>query len=678
MPLALGTRFGAYDIVGQLGAGGMGEVYRAIDTQLKREVALKLLPADVAADPERLQRFQREAEILGSLNHTNIAHLYGIADAAGIRALVMELVEGQTLADRIGQGPVPIDEALTVSRQVAEALETAHERGIIHRDLKPANVKVTNDGVVKVLDFGLAKAFDPAASGSVAASPTITSPAMTRAGVIMGTAAYMSPEQARGRTVDARTDVWAFGCVVFEMLTGRSPFDGETITDVLGAIVHTEPAWTTLPAGTPDRLRRLLQRCLAKDTKQRLHNIADARLEIDDVIAARRSGVATADPATEGRPSARLRPREIAAWSIAALAMTALVAGAWLVVSGRWVGATEAETPMRLSIVHNEGNEVGVAVISPDGRRVAYPARRADGMPLIWIRDLDQSVPRPLAGTEGGNRVFWSPDSKQLGFAVDAVLKRLPADGGPVLEIVKGTRVGASWGAGDLVVYAGSDGQLRRIAASGGEVKNATLLQGPDWEHVWPSLLPDGKHFLFTAKHWAGLADVGAQGIYLGSIDDPSDMRQLLPELSSAVYAPPGYVVFARDGQLMAAPFDLTAGRITGEPRALGEAVGSDASFYTAALSASAKGTLALRPPPAPVASTASGQSGAIDAELALVTRDGRLASRFGGVQTMSYYMAVSPDGRSVVVQLSDARTSASDLWRVEINSGARMVLTSM
>ncbi|HVH57814.1 MAG TPA: serine/threonine-protein kinase, partial [Vicinamibacterales bacterium] len=250
MSLAAGTLLGPYEVLSPLGAGGMGEVYRARDTQLKREVALKLLPTEVAADAERLQRFQREAELLGSLNHTNIAHLYGLAHAEGIRALVMELVEGQTLADRIAQGPVPVNETLTVARQIAEALETAHERGIIHRDLKPANIKVTNDGVVKVLDFGLAKALDPVASGSVAGSPTITSPAMTRAGVIMGTAAYMSPEQARGRTVDARTDIWAFGCVVFELLTGRSPFDGETITDVLGGIVHKEPEWTTLPAGT--------------------------------------------------------------------------------------------------------------------------------------------------------------------------------------------------------------------------------------------------------------------------------------------------------------------------------------------------------------------------------------------------------------------------------------------
>jgi eukaryotic-like serine/threonine-protein kinase len=592
---------------------------------------------------------------------------------------VMELVEGPTLADRLSQGPMPLDETLAVARQIAEALEAAHERGIVHRDLKPANVKLTPDGVVKVLDFGLAKAFDSGTVDVAGASPTITSPAVTRAGVIMGTAAYMSPEQARGRTVDARTDIWAFGCVVFELLTGRSPFDGDTITDVLGAIVHKEPAWTTLPPGTPDRLRRMLHRCLTKDPRQRLHNIADARLEIDDVLAARRSGGGEAEPARTGRPPKGLHPREVTAWSLAALAVTSLIAGAWLVTSGRSGSRAGAEPPpLHVSVVHDEGSEVGVPVISPDGRRVAYSARRGDGTPVIWVRHLDESASRALTGTDGGNRVFWSPDSKQLGFVVGNVLKRIPADGGPVREIARGVRVGASWGAADVVLFGSSGGNIRRVGVSGGPVTDATKLQGPDWEHLWPSLLPDGRHFLFTAKHWAGLAETGAQGIYLGSLEKPADIRQLLPELSGAVYAPPGYVVFARDGQLMAAPFDLDAGRITGEPVALGEAVPSDTSFYTAAVSAAATGTLALRPPPAPAVSTAAGQSGVFDSELAFLTRDGSIASRFGGVQAMTYYMAVSPDGRSVVVQLTDPRTSAADLWRIDINSGARTAVTSM
>ena len=261
----------------------MGEVYRARDPQLKRDVAIKILPADVTADADRLARFQREAEVLASLNHTNIAHVFGIAEADGVRGIVMELAEGETLAQVLSRGPLPLDEVLGIARQVADALEMAHDRGIVHRDLKPANIAVTHDGVVKVLDFGLAKALNPVPDATANAA-TFSSPAMTRAGIILGTAAYMSPEQARGRAVDARTDIWAFGCVLFEMITGRRPFDGETVTDILGAIVHKEPEWSLLPGTLPDSLRRVLERCLAKDPKQRLRNIADVGLEIQDLL----------------------------------------------------------------------------------------------------------------------------------------------------------------------------------------------------------------------------------------------------------------------------------------------------------------------------------------------------------------------------------------------------------
>jgi Tol biopolymer transport system component len=336
-----------------------------------------------------------------------------------------------------------------------------------------------------------------------------------------------------------------------------------------------------------------------------------------------------------------------------------------------------ARTALRLSIVHTEGGEVGLPVISPDGRRVAYSARRADGMPLIWVRSLDQSLPKALAGTEGGNRLFWSPDSKRLGFAVGAVVKHISADGGPVQEIARRARVGASWGPGDVVLYA-TGNAIHRINASGGQSVAVTTLQGKDWEHMWPSMLPDGRHFLFTAKHWAGLAESGAQGIYVGSIDNPSDSHQLLSELSSAVYVPPGYIAFARDGQLMAAPFDLETMRMTGEPVALGEAVAVEGGFYTAGVSAATNGTLAIRPPPAPVVSTAALQGGAFDAELTLFRRDASVASRFGGVQNFNYYMALSPDGRSVATQIQDARTSSSEIWRFDVESGARMPLTAM
>ena len=659
----------------------MGEVYRARDPQLKREVAIKILPSDVTADVDRLARFQREAEILASLNHANIAQVFGIAESGGVRGIVMELAEGQTLALMLAQGPLPLDEALTIAKQIAEALETAHDRGIVHRDLKPANVMITPDGVVKVLDFGLAKAMDQGSggreqgSGPAANSPTITTPALTRAGIILGTAAYMSPEQARGRAVDARTDIWAFGCVLFEMLTGRRPFNGETVTDILGAIVHKEPDWSVLPGTLPDSLRRLLERCLSKDQKQRLHNIADVRLEIQDLLARPSSAGDATGVATTTPGHSRMTTRERVAWG---LAVASLVAAASAVALLRVAPSSANERPaLRLSMLHTEGGEVGAPAISPDGRRVAYSARRADGMPMIWVRDLDQSTPKPLAGTEGGNRQFWSPDSKRLGFVVGDVMKHISADGGPVQEVARRVGGGAAWIVGDVMLYSSANGQIQRIAASGGQAVPGTTLQGPDWGHYWPSALPDGRHFLFTAKHWAGLAETGAQGIYLGSIDNPSDLRRLLPELSSAVYAPPGFVIFARDGQLMAAAFDPGTGRITGEPIALGEPVAVDASSYTAGVSAAANGTLAIRPPPAQLASSPSG-SVAFDAELTLLKRDGSVASRFGGVQKFTYYMALSPDGRTVVAQVQDARTSATELWRFDVESGARTPLTAM
>jgi Tol biopolymer transport system component len=325
-----------------------------------------------------------------------------------------------------------------------------------------------------------------------------------------------------------------------------------------------------------------------------------------------------------------------------------------------------------------EGGEVGAPAISPDGLRVAYSARRADGTPMVWVRTLDRSTPTPLAGTEEGVRVFWSPDSKRLGFIVGRVLKQISADGGPVREVVRNAQMGGAWGANDVIVYAGNSGEIFRVDASGGKPVAVTTLQGPDWEHVSPSMLPDGRLFLFTAKHWAGLADAGSQGIYLGSIDTPGVAHQVLPELSSAVYAPPGFLVFARDGQLMAAPFSLDAGRVTGEPIALGESVAIDATRYTAAVSADGSGTLAIRPPPAPVVSAAGASGGAFDGELTLLKRDGTGALRFGGVQLFTYLMAISPNERAVVAAVQDARSSASDLWHFDVASGSRTPLTSM
>ena len=435
-----GTRLGPYEIVSSLGAGGMGQVYRATDTTLGRQVAIKILPDAFAGDAERLARFEREAKTLASLNHPHIAAIYGFEKSAGMYALVMELVEGEDLSQRIAGSAIPIDEALPIAGQVAEALEAAHEQGIVHRDLKPANIKLRADGTVKVLDFGLAKSvqgLSAVAPGGAKAdgtgadalnSPTFMSPAaITTGGMILGTAAYMAPEQARGKPVDKRADIWAFGLVLYEMVVGRTAFAGDTISDVLAAVLTREPDWTALPATTPTSIKRLLGRCLEKDPKRRLRDIGDARLEIDEAIREPNGGAVAIDAARRVQPFAWAA----AGFAVAAIALVSLAA------SGVWPRPRPSEArPLRLSIVHTEGSEVGAPAISPNGRRVAYRARRSDGMPLLWVRDLASGEAQPLAGTEDASLPFWSPDSSDLGFFSGVSLKRVSAAGGPVRILV--------------------------------------------------------------------------------------------------------------------------------------------------------------------------------------------------------------------------------------------------
>src|SRR5687767_14791121 len=406
MPLQPGARLGSYEIVAPLGAGGMGEVYRARDTRLRRDVAVKVLPDLVAADPDRLARFQREAQVLASLNHPNIGAIHGFEEAQGTGALVLELVEGPTLDERLRQGPMPIDDALPIARQVVDALEAAHARGIVHRDLKPSNIKIRPDGTVKVLDFGLAKALDESAGADLPIAATRTSPALTHAGIILGTAAYMAPEQAKGREVDARADIWACGCVLYEMLTGASPFGGESVSEVLAAVLKSEPEWRELPADTPEAVRRLLRRCLQKDPARRLQHIGDARLELDDAAAP----AGTADGA---RGATGPRRREGLPWAIAGILALAAVA----------LGVKAFSRPLapetRLEITTPSTADPFAFAISPDGRKVVFVAR-ANGRPQLYIRAFDSASAEPLPGTEMATFPFWSPDGSAIGFFADS------------------------------------------------------------------------------------------------------------------------------------------------------------------------------------------------------------------------------------------------------------------
>jgi eukaryotic-like serine/threonine-protein kinase len=412
MAIGAGSRIGPYEVTALIGEGGMGKVWRAHHAALKRDDALKVLPDAFASDPDRLARFQREAQVLASLNHPNIAHVYGLEQVDGVQALVMELVEGPTLADRVAQGPIPVDEALPIARQIAEALEAAHEQGIIHRDLKPANVKVRHDGTVKVLDFGLAKALEPkgAMSPGVSQSPTITSPAMmTGVGVLLGTAAYMSPEQARGKTVDKRSDIWAFGCVLYEMLAATRAFEGEGVSDTLAFVLTKEPDWSALPKSTPVAVRRLLRRSLIKDRNRRLPDIADARIEIDDAPGERNGVDERASEASRDASGVRTRLGR----RVGALVAAAIVVAAMLMMLRSRAPSDVLE--MRVDIVTPSTFDPYSFALSPDGRFLAFVGQ-SDGNSKLWLRSLDQVTARVLAGTEGAAQPFWSRHDRQMLF----------------------------------------------------------------------------------------------------------------------------------------------------------------------------------------------------------------------------------------------------------------------
>jgi serine/threonine protein kinase len=586
MRLMIGKTLGHYEITGELGKGGMGEVYRARDTKLNRDVALKVLPSEFANDSERMARFKREAQTLASLNHTSIAAIYGLEESGDVRALIMELAEGPTLADRISKGPIPLDEALSIARQIAEALEAAHEKGIIHRDLKPANIKVTPDGAVKVLDFGLAKALEgEAAVANASESPTL-SLAATKAGIILGTAAYMAPEQARGSGVDKRCDIWSFGVVLFEMLTGKQLFAGETISDTLAAVLRAEVDWNLLPANTPAGIRTLLRRCLIKDRKQRLQAIGEARIIIEEYLANPASASIQETVAIAGGH----KLREAFAWGAAIICLVGALTLGFL-----YFRQTPVELPdFRLEVNTPPTSDPVSLAISPDGRRLAFVAA-SGGRQVLWIRDLNQTTMKPLPDTESAKYPFWSPDGRRIGFFANGKLKRIDVDGGRPQALASAQfGHGGTWNRDDIIVFAPSyAGPLYRVSASRvGESAAITKVEPGQIGHVFPKFMPDGRHLLFYCR--------GANpGIYRTSLDSSEALRLVATDQreSQTFYSSSGHLLSMRQGTLYAQAFNGTGAEPEGNEDAvpIADSIATNWSDRVGAFSVSETGVLAFR-----------------------------------------------------------------------------------
>ena len=569
-------RIAHYQVTAKIGEGGMGEVYQARDTKLDRDVALKVLPEAFTSDPDRLARFEREAKVLASLNHPNIGTIYGLEEAEGVKALVLELVEGPTLADRIKQGPIPVDEALPIAKQIAEALEAAHEQGVIHRDLKPANIKVKDDGTVKVLDFGLAKAFQPdAADPGLSASPTISlTAAATQMGMVIGTAAYMAPEQAKGLPVDKRADIWAFGVVLYEMLTGQALFAGPTVSDTLASVLKTEPDWRTLPADTPALLRRVLRRCLEKDRKQRFQHIGDTRADIDD---ARSDTPLSSEIAPIAEFAVWQRPTVISFMILVA----AIVAGfaVWAVMRPE---PTPVPSLMRFTVVPPETAPLGPGVnhaslaISADGSRIVYAGPTPDGRFQLYVHSFDDPPAVPLRGTNGGYAPFLSPDGASVGF-VDprGPIYRVSIFGGPPMTLTESdsTIRGASWGADDRIIFGTNGAGLFLVSGGSGEPHALTTPNTEQGEvsHQWPFIIPGRDAVVFVIASATSTLATGQ----LAVLDfNTQDIKRLGVAGVSPHYVSTGHLVYAaEDATLRAVPFDAATLEVTGDPVSLVEDV---------------------------------------------------------------------------------------------------------
>lgn len=668
MPVNVGDRFGHYDVIALLGEGGMGRVYRATDTKLRRDVALKILPDAFVTDGDRLARFEREAHVLASLNHPNIAAIYGLeerrADAGPLeRALVLELIDGPTLAERITHGPIPLDDGLPIAKQVAEALEAAHEAGVIHRDLKPANITLRPDGTVKVLDFGLAKALAPdrssPAEGRVSESPTITSPAMTRAGVILGTAAYMSPEQARGEVADRRADIWAFGCVLFEMLTARRAFEGATVSDVLAAVLRAEPDWHRLPSNLHPRLRLLLERCLEKNVRNRYQGIGDARVDVQQVLADPHGGLAA-----HVSDAASVVPYRLAPWLAATALFTAIVAGAgaWML----WPSAPRLEGRLTHVLPDGQsftGDRHPLLAVAPDGSSIVYVANDR-----LFLRPIDELEARPIRGTEGSvSTPFFSPDGRAVGYwdSGDEGLKKIDIGGGTPIVLDRATIIrGASWAADGTIVYGKQDG-IWTVRADGGQPRLVVPIQ--EGRVHGPQMLPDGR-VLFTrllterANSWEGAEIVVA--------DLESGQQEVLLNGEDGRYVLTGHLVFALDTTLFAVPFDAAAGRVTGGRVPVAEGVRREVwvagNTATANYAFSNDGMLVY--------------VHGLDERFPVIPRDLVIIDRTGVARPVTderrdyWRPRISPDGSRVAVEVFDGK--ARHIWVVSIDTGVSTQVT--